>query len=236
MKYTEENYKNAKRNDEFEFICKKCGKPFTKTKGEISRNKCVPQYCCKDCALTSKNMGNIEVKCEECGKTKVITVSEYNKSTTKRFFCNHSCSASYNNKHIKKVTKNSSLKVCPLCGGKKEAKSKICYSCREKQVKDEMLNKRLGEYIGFEERKTYLGNKLGAIRRNAKEVLKHSDIPCECAYCHNHEFDAILEAHHKTPITDFPPETLISEVNSIDNLMYLCPNHHRLVHLGVLKF
>jgi hypothetical protein len=36
MEYSEENYKNAKSSDVFDFVCKKCGEIFLKTKREIS--------------------------------------------------------------------------------------------------------------------------------------------------------------------------------------------------------
>ena len=50
MIYSEENYKNAKSSDVFEFVCKKCGEIFFKTKREISKNKGkIPVFCSQDC-------------------------------------------------------------------------------------------------------------------------------------------------------------------------------------------
>ena len=101
MKYTEENYKNAKINDTFEFVCQKCGKTFVKTKREIQRNGGKTFKCCSlACGRTIGDLGEIEVSCAECGRKKIIKVSEYNKSDNKIFFCNRSCAAKYNNKKI----------------------------------------------------------------------------------------------------------------------------------------
>jgi predicted restriction endonuclease len=36
-----------------------------------------------------------------------------------------------------------------------------------------------------------------------------------------------VEICHRTDVKDFPDETLISEINNINNLVALCPNHHK---------
>jgi ribosomal protein L34E len=118
MEYTEENYKNAKKDDIFEFTCQKCGKIFVKTKREIQKNSGRPPKCCSsECGQKLRDMGEIEVTCAECGKKKTIKVSEYNKSENKMFFCNHSCAAEFNGKHRNSTTKGKTKVVkCSKCG------------------------------------------------------------------------------------------------------------------------
>ena len=36
-------------------------------------------------------------------------------------------------------------------------------------------------------------------------------------------------------ITDFDEHTKISEINSLDNLVWLCPNHHAMLEKGLIK-
>lgn len=53
-----------------------------------------------------------------------------------------------------------------------------------------------------------------------------------CVYCHNHEFDDILEVYHlKGIILEFDSNTTIGEINSEDNLIWLCPNHHKMLEM-----
>ena len=56
-----------------------------------------------------------------------------------------------------------------------------------------------------------------------------------CKYCHNHEFDDILEVHHLRGITTFNEHDKISKINNDENLVWLCPNHHCMLELGLIK-
>jgi len=234
MEYTIENYNNAKKNDVFDFVCQKCGKNFTKTKRQIQQNKNIPPKCCsKTCGRSLSDLGEIEVTCAECGNTKKIKVSEYNKSDNKIFFCNRSCSTKYHNKQSPKRKKDEN-KICPVCGGRKSKQSVICSECEKNRRKDILRNTPIGKYIGYTNKKSYLARECSVIRKDARLVLVESKKPCECEVCHDKELEPILEVHHIKQITDFSPETLISEVNDLSNLMWLCPNHHKLVHLGII--
>lgn len=44
-----------------------------------------------------------------------------------------------------------------------------------------------------------------------------------------------MEVCHTKAISSFPPETKIREVNRLDNLVYLCPNHHILLDRNKLS-
>lgn len=236
MKYTEENYKNAKINDTFEFVCQKCGKTFVKTKREIQRNGGKTFKCCSlACGRTIGDLGEIEVSCAECGRKKIIKVSEYNKSDNKIFFCNRSCAAKYNNKKYPKRKKIDN-KYCPVCGGLKSKDSILCKKCRDKSNRS-IGDKELGYYIGYgENRKKYISSKCQDIRRDAKRTLMEDTTREKvCNYCKNHEFDDILEVHHIKPISDFDEHTKISEINSLDNLVWLCPNHHTMLEKRLIS-
>jgi uncharacterized OB-fold protein len=242
MVYSEENYKNAKSSDVFEFVCKKCGEIFFKTKREISKNKGnIPVFCSQDCQKQFyKDDCYVIVKCENCGKEKRILKGEYNKSETKKFFCNHSCSAEFNNKNrvietdiIWKYNGNTKkgYNKCPICGELKYYTSKLCKKCSDKE-KTLIKERTLGSYI---DGKQYLTSKCGEIRRDARKTLENSKVEKVCAYCKNHEFDDILEAHHVKGILEFDSKTTINEINSISNLVWLCPNHHIMLEKGLIK-
>ena len=235
MEYTEENYTFAKSSDTFDFVCQQCGKPIVMTKREISKNRgVVKKYCSYECAHAAHNMGDIEVTCAECGKKKTMKMSEYRKSKSLLFFCDNSCSASYFNKLSPKI-KMSDKRICPICGGIKTSHGEMCKKCRKEDNEKRFGDTLIGKYVGFDKKKKYLTSKCGDIRKNARNVLIKEQPTCECAVCHNEEFNSITEVHHIKPITEFSPDTPISVVNDKNNLVWLCPNHHRLVHLGIIK-
>ena len=236
MKYNEEKYKVAKLTDTFDFVCENCGKPFTRTKREIQKNRgIVPKCCSRACGRKNNDLGFIEVTCSECGKKKSIRVSEYNKSESKVFFCDRSCAAKYNNRKSPK-RKKSENKYCPVCGRLKSKGSVLCKKCRDKSNRS-VGDKELGYYIGYgDNRKRYLSCKCQDIRKDAKRTLLEDVNRIRvCAYCKNHEFDDILEVHHIKPIAGFDEHTKISEINSLDNLVWLCPNHHAMLEKGLIS-
>ena len=53
-------------------------------------------------------------------------------------------------------------------------------------------------------------------------------------YCHNHEFDDILEVHHLKGILEFDRSATVAEINDINNLVWLCPNHHKMLEMGLI--
>ena len=80
-----------------------------------------------------------------------------------------------------------------------------------------------------------LSSKCQEIRTNARRVLESSEREKVCQYCHNHEFDAILEVHHLKGILEFDEDTLIKEINNENNLVWLCPNHHIMLEKGLIS-
>ena len=66
-------------------------------------------------------------------------------------------------------------------------------------------------------------NKYRKIRFNAKWILDRSGIVKICSKCN---YTKHVEVCHTKAISDFPLDTKITVVNSLTNLMYLCPNCH----------
>ena len=63
-------------------------------------------------------------------------------------------------------------------------------------------------------------------------LLQESGREPKCAIC---GFSEYVEACHIKAISSFPLDTKVREVNSLDNLVYLCPNHHILFDRGKLN-
>lgn len=237
--YNIEEIKKAKTNDEFKFVCKHCGKEFVRTKRQLSKAKySIPVFCCSECQKEwYKKNSYVVVKCENCGKEFTIKKYRYDSNETKHFFCDNSCAAKYNNKiRDRKVECESEnykkgYNKCPICGKLKYYKSELCQDCRNKE-KRKIKERTLGSFInGYH----YLTTKCGDIRKDARRTIEESKKEKVCAYCHNHEFDDILEVHHLKGILEFDKEATISEINSEDNLVWLCPNHHKMLEMGLIK-
>ena len=52
-----------------------------------------------------------------------------------------------------------------------------------------------------------------------------------CTIC---GYDKYYEVCHIKSVSDFSDDSLISEINSLDNLVALCPNHHKEYDLKML--
>ena len=152
MVYTEENFKNAKATDVFDFVCPVCGEKFYRTKYYISRNHgTIPKYCSEKCYRADSAKKFITVKCEECGKEYEVEECVYNRKIKEgsNFFCSRSCSAKYNNRKYPKREKK--VGTCPVCGGQKDSRSKVCKKCSDKQRT--IRDFELGHYTGYEGKK-----------------------------------------------------------------------------------
>ena len=71
-----------------------------------------------------------------------------------------------------------------------------------------------------------------AIRRDAQEVFNKSNKSKQCIIC---GYDKHIEIAHVKAVSEFNDEALVSEINHIDNLIALCPNHHWEYDKGILE-
>lgn len=71
-----------------------------------------------------------------------------------------------------------------------------------------------------------------SIQKGARKVFFDNTPNPKCAICGytNH-----VEVAHIKAVAEFSDETLISEINSLSNLIGLCPNHHWEYDNGILK-
>lgn len=114
-------------------------------------------------------------------------------------------------------------------------KSRILERCQELNIEpilskpSPILLKTKGELLN--DRKNYQSYR-SAIRKIAEAIYKASDKPCCCAKCgySNH-----IEIAHIKAVADFDDSSTIAEINSINNLIALCPNHHWEYDNGLLK-
>lgn len=178
-------------------------------------------------------------------------------SDAKNKFCSSSCSATFNNKGINRVKSLFTLisdeelvEVFNKSKTKDEFYTYIGYKNRvsnnvrndaKKRLKvlglilddlniiESVGNKTKGEI--FEQRTNWQSARSG-IQKDARSVYKKSETKKECLIC---GYDKHYEVAHIKSVASFTNETLISEINNINNLMALCPNHHWEYDKGLLE-
>lgn len=138
-------------------------------------------------------------------------------------FCNRSCAATYNGSHYPKRSKEKmNYPKCLSCDNKTVRKSgKYCRECidNNKHLRGVMICKQTIE----DACKRKGSNRYDMIRDNARRLFKNElkNPLCECCGYSKH-----VELCHKIPISKFPKDTLITEVNKRENVLFLCPNCH----------
>lgn len=147
-------------------------------------------------------------RCKNCGA-----------ETSNPKFCSRSCSASFNNRGIKRHGKNG--RICPKCKGKKCLESNLCHTC----YIEEIYTKRLQEPIKnfFTSNHLHPRFKHNRVRIWAKKLMVYWNIDKKCKIC---GYNKHVNACHIKSISKFKENTPMGMVNSKENLIYLCPNHH----------
>lgn len=163
------------------------------------------------------------VNCKNCN----IEFEKANKdiARSKNHFCSRSCAAKYSNTRFPKRKSIHTSGSCG-CGGQKDYKSKTCHECFVKAVHLRVGKKTIGKVLGTGASRA----KHNQVRYLARRTMELSGQMKKCNYC---DFTDVVEVCHRKAISSFALTDLISTVNSIDNLIYLCPNHHALLDRGI---
>jgi hypothetical protein len=162
----------------------------------------------------------------------------------RKTFCNRNCAASYNNTFHPKRT--STIDICVGC--KKEialqrnkkgkilhrkycdtclqlSRAKHCASITEsKQKVDEkclLINQTKGSL--YKRRKNWQSAN-SAIRRHARKVFEQNTKDKSCYIC---GYNKYIQVAHIKPVSKFQnSDSIVDDINNINNLIALCPNHH----------
>lgn len=220
--------KNLKSTDLVELDCNGCDKTFYRTRARIrAAVKCESaMYCSKNCypkriAATGKH-----VKCYNCKK--VIYRAKSKVTPSSKHYCSRTCAVIVNNKNrLKTYTR----KVQCGCGGFKYAVSKGCNACKQSATTQRFLNSTFAEYKqrSNNESYKYYARIRGDTRKHAE---RYYDMPKLCHIC---GYSFYVELCHIKAISSFPDTATMAEINAKENLVYLCPNHHKEQEAGILS-
>lgn len=151
-------------------------------------------------------------KCKYCNKIIEVKYKEKTRDARNKKFCNSSCAAIFNNQNRVKIVKTQK---------DKQVKIKTPFKFLFGLTKLEIFTK----HKNWQSART-------SIRKHANHVFDESGKPKMCCYCgyRNH-----YEVAHIKAVSEFTDDSLIEEINHIDNLMALCPNHHWEFDNNILK-
>ena len=110
----------------------------------------------------------------------------------------------------------------------RNSRSGLCRSCwcEDRVVNGEMATKTLATLVS-----TYARHRYQLVRAHAHKVMKLSGVAKECKFC---GYDTHVELCHIKSISSFGLDSLVRDVNAVDNLCWLCRNHHWELENGVL--
>lgn len=166
------------------------------------------------------------INCKFCGTEFDKKPSQMSKSGNN--FCSQSCSAKYHNSNPTPRILKGRKKLqgsCINCQTPININRKYCKTCRPIFWNRQDIT--IGELIYS---KGHRSNAFNHIRGRARTVAKNLGFKS----CLNCGYDKHIEVCHKRDISDFPETAHISEVNSPDNLIPLCPNCHWEFDNGIL--
>ena len=165
VKYTKEEYENAKSMDMLALECEKCGKIFyaekKQIKFELKLNRGRLKFCSVECSDLSHRHRH-HLHCEECGKEIDVLDNNYEKSKSKRFFCSKSCAAKYNNRLRKKPSEETRKKTSKSLLEHYRSKFGETYAPKNKSVSHATTPRK--EYICHVCGRKYHSNENGATR------------------------------------------------------------------------
>jgi hypothetical protein len=140
----------------------------------------------------------------------------------KKKFCNQSCGAKYHNRVLGYPHRKPKVRICSTCSEeyispyKRSTRCSIC-----KQLPS----------ISILASRTKESSRIQDIRKHARSVLFKAR-PRKCEIC---GYNVRVDCCHIMAVKEFSKDALLSEINSLDNLKALCPNHHVELDLGILK-
>lgn len=178
-------------------ICQKCG---YSNHVEICHVKAIASFDDHYTVDEVSNINNIIILCPNCHW--LIEHPDCKKSTVSEY-------RSYKRKTI--PTRIKDKLICSICNRYTSRKELICNRCRLLESENIMIKDCL--YSG--------SNKYTYIRERAR--TKYEDILDKCTKC---GYEHHVEVCHIKPISDFEDTDTVGMVNSIDNIIFLCPNCH----------
>ena len=160
----------------------------------------------------------MKVTCKNCETPFNKIPSQVKK--TKNHFCTRSCAAKYNNSIRDPSSYRQPQGECKTCTVPISAQLTYCADCWRKKGADYLSDSESIKDVVY--RNHHVSSAFAKIRSRARGIAKKQKW-CKCKNC---GYSKHIEIAHKKAISEFSDDTLVSEVNTINNLLPLCRNCH----------
>jgi hypothetical protein len=163
--------------------------------------------------------------CLQCSAIIKVLEGQKVSEVKEKKFCNCKCSTTYNNKFKRKVK----VVVPAVCKGCHNSivpnRRHLCNGCKQTAFGARTKGELFGVRRNWQSARS-------SIRYHASLIFDFSGKEKSCVVC---KYDKHIQISHIRPVSDFPPDAKVSEINEINNLVPLCPNHHWEFDHGLLK-
>lgn len=211
---TQQEFDNTKSSHNINIKCLHCQEIFQRPKklivSDLKNRGHYPTCCSVKCLMAYKKQFSYTlVNCKQCNIEFKKRNTEIIKSP--KHFCTISCAAKFNStvsplrieqkllKEAKRVAKEQEIKLPKIIAIDNTTKGDL-----------------------FNDRPNWQAARSG-IQKRARNIFIASNKLKQCLEC---GYSKHYEVCHIKPVASFSNETLISEINNIDNLIALCPTHH----------
>ena len=189
--------------------------------------------------------------CKFCNRPILAPYGKKLRETKIKKFCSHSCAAKFNNQGVAR-NKQGPKSIINECSDDAiieafnssdnitEFSKKLGYKCKIDVDNYSVSNKLQELNLNIEDLKNIVDisnltkgqlfdrykqwqTARSAIAKMARQIFNNSTKSKRCAIC---GYDKHYEVAHIKAVSDFDDDVLISEINDINNLIALCPNHH----------
>lgn len=147
------------------------------------------------------------------------------KETKNRKYCSISCATQINNKTVVRKRMGPQGK-CSKCNEIVPKTRKYCKECFKQYCP--RLDYSIVTIADCQAKHKH--QHYNRIRDVARTIYKREISKCQVCKYSKH-----IEICHIKPISSYPKETTVSEVNSRENILFLCPNCHWEFDHGLLK-
>jgi len=162
---------------------------------------------------------------DPCQKTFTRNVSTISKSASGKFYCSRACAATKNNTlHPKRIRLG--CRRCQVSISHLPKSSLLCEECNSQKVDWTTIT--LNDCVSKRKYQRY-----SRIRTASRRIYLSSNRPkyCMVSGCgYSKHFDVC----HVKAIKDHLPSDTVATINSLDNLIALCKNHHWEFDNGLL--
>ena len=167
-------------------------------------------------------MSKIKVNCSNCQLEILKTPSDIKKSKTGNLFCSRNCSATFNNKGVRR---HGGLNKCKQCEKTIPSRKKYCSKeCRTSHLG--YLTLPTNTLKEITERLSVRGKHPSWRNAHIRNHNRHFNKDKKSKPCAKCGYSLYVELCHIKQIKDFDDTATLEQVNSPNNVIQLCRNCH----------